>query len=334
MSSGRPRTPTNAQRRAARRPAARTGTGINWPFWAGVAAIAVIAVGIIVWLGGGSDSGSEAGQPAEAAVTGGSVAGELSQIKTGDFHSIAISPVDPNVVLYGHHGGVLRSTDGGSTWTTTSLGGETDDAMAMGFSAAQPQVVYAAGHDTFFKSTDGGQTWESPKTDLPATDIHGMAVSPDKAGLIYANLTRFGVVRSEDGGATWTKAAGAFPPDLMQISASSGGVVYAAGVQSGVSRSQDGGRSFQATGRPEGSVFTIAASATNADVVYAGTDKGLFASIDGGKTWTQRAVPGGGQIMVAGVGSNPSDVMVVAVQQDRAGHVFRSSDGGATWGPG
>lgn len=335
MSTRRARPATNAERRAARRRSQRTAKGSpRWPWLAaGAVGIAAVAIAVGVWLAV-SGGGSEPGEPASNVASGSGAGGELSQIKTNDFHSMAVSPADPNLVLYGHHGGVLRSTDGGRTWLTTNLTGATDDAMGMGISGAEPDIVYAAGHDTFFKSTDGGQTWRSLDPDLPGRDIHGMAVAPDHAGRLYANVVRYGFYRSDDGGETWTKAnSGSFPGDVIQVSASAGDVVYVASVQGGVLRSDDAGATFRGTARLSGGVLTVAASATDPDVVYAGTESGLFASTDGGKSWVARAVPGGGQVMVAAVSpADPSDITVVAVQGDRAGHVFRSKDGGATWG--
>jgi len=299
--------------------------------------MAAIAIFAVVWLARGSDGTTEAGQPVNDAAAGtGGANSELSQLKTNDFHSMAVSPADANVILYGHHGGVIRSTDGGRSWSKTNLTGETDDAMGMGISGVEPNVVYAAGHDTFFNSSDGGETWKSLKPDLPGRDIHGMAVAPDMAGRLYVNVVRYGFYRSDDGGGTWMKAnSGSFPGDVIQVSASVGGVVYVASVQGGVIRSDDSGETFKGTGRVEGSVLAVAASAKDPDTVYAGTDSGLYASTDGGKSWSARAVPDGGQVMVAAVNpANPREVTVVAVRADRAGHVFRSTDGGATWGPG
>ena len=301
-----------------------------------MAALAGLAIAIFAIVRDGQGSGEHpaAGQPpGDAAGTG--PGGELSQLRTPDFHSMAISPADPNVILYGHHGGVLRSTDGGRTWSKTSLAGASDDAMGMGIAGPEPGTVYAAGHDTFFKSADAGRTWKSMEVDLPGRDIHGMAVAPDRAGRLYTNVTRHGFYRSDDGGAKWTKAAsGSFPADVIQVSASAGDVVYVASVQGGVLRSGDAGATFVSTGRLTGSLLSVAASATDPETVYAGTSSGLFASIDGGKTWSARTVPGGGEVLVTAVSpANPLAVMVVAVQADRAGHVFQSNDAGATWGP-
>ena len=337
MSTRRARTATNAERRAAPRKAQRATKGFaGWP-WLAAGGVAFLAVAIVVGIRLASPGdGSEPGEPTSNAASGSGAGGELSQIKTNDFHSMAVSPADADVILYGHHGGVLRSTDGGRTWLTTTLTAEADDAMGMGISGAAPNVVYAAGHDTFFKSTDGGQKWESLNPDLPGRDIHGLAVAPDREGRLYANVVRYGFFRSDDGGETWTKAnSGSFPGDVIQVSASADGVVYVASVQVGVLRSNDAGATFKGTGQLSGGVLTVAASATDLNIVYAGTESGLFASTDGGKTWQPRTVPGGGQVLVAAV--NPADslnVTLVAVQDDGAGHVFRSRDGGATWGAG
>lgn len=306
-------------------------SGLKWGLLAGAAALIAVGVVIVVMLesGGGTESAPGSAPPADASATG-----ELSRLNTPDFHSMAISPADANMVLFGHHGGILLSTDGGRSWQQTNLTSDTDDAMGMGIPVADPSIGYAAGHDTFFKSIDGGRTWKSIEPDLPGLDIHGMAVAPDDANRLYANVVRYGFFRSDDGGETWTATGGAsYPQGVIQVAAAPGGRVYVASVSSGVLRSDDDGANFKPTGQLEGQTLAVAASGTDSDIVYAGTDTGLFASIDGGATWTRREIPGGGQVMAAAVNpGDPADVVVVAVQSDRAGHVFRSRDGGDTWG--
>ncbi len=317
------RRPGGAKARASKPPQ-------RWALWAaaGVAVAAIAAVVLTIAL---RNDGTG------TAHTAAGTASELSQIKTNDFHSMAISPAEGGAtILYGHHGGVLRSTDGGRTWAQTSLTAPNDDAMGMGISGGDPQTVFAAGHSTFFKSTDGGKTWKSMRPNLPGLDLHGMAVAPDQGGRLYANVVGFGLYRSDDAGSNWTKAnTQPFPTDVIQVSASAGGVVFVASVGGGVLRSDDAGATFRKTGTLRGAVLTVAASATDGNVVYAGTESGFFSSRDGGVTWTERTPEGGGQAMVSAANPNdPADVIVVLVRDDRAGHVFRSRDGGATWGGG
>lgn len=291
----------------------------------GMGGLAVLAIGgaIIVWRGNDTPTPSAAG-------TGGA----LSVLNTPDFHSLAMSSQDPSLLLYGHHGGVLRSTDGGRTWNKTNLTGETDDAMGMGFSSSDGREVFAAGHDTFFRSDDAGANWKDLRPALPGTDIHGLATAPDRPGTIYAHVVRYGLYRSDDGGERWSKAnTSDLPGDVMALSAGPGGRLYAAAPNRGVLRSDDGGTTFRRVGDIVGAL-TIAASASDPDAVYVGTQAGLFSSTDGGETWTPRPLPVNGGVMVSVV--NPADtldVAVVVVDDSSTGHVFRSADGGQSWGP-
>ena len=246
---------------------------------------------------------------------------------------MAISPADPQLVLYGHHGGVLRSTDGGRTWAKTNLTANTDDAMGMGISTTDPNLAFAAGHGTFFRSTDAGKTWTSLKPPLPGTDIHGMAVSPDPAPVLYAHVVGQGLFRSEDAGQTWKKTNDqVLPGDIMQVAASTGGRVYLASMSGGLLRSDDGGASFKATAKLPGGLLSVATQGVDPNIVYAGTDSSLLVSRDGGATWIDRPLPKAGQVLVTAADPrDANDVMVVAVGSDRVGQVYRSRDGGASW---
>jgi photosystem II stability/assembly factor-like uncharacterized protein len=285
-------------------------------------AIALAATAFIVASQRGDGSG--AGDPGSST--------ELSVLRTPDFHSMAVSPQDPDLVLYGHHGGVLRSVDGGRSWNETNLSGETDDAMGMGFASVDGTAVFAAGHDTFFRSEDAGVTWEALAPALPGTDLHGLATAPDEPSTVYVHVVRFGIFRSTDSGVNWEQAnQTSLPGDVISLSAGPGGRLYAASPGTGVLRSDDGGRNFQPTGNLS-VPLTVSTSAIVADVVYAGTEEGLFFSGDGGKSWQARTAPSDGAVMVSAVSpDDPMDITVVVVGDDGAGRVHRSADGGATW---
>ena len=297
-------------------------------------AVALLAAGLFaaVLLTRSGSGSTSATAPAPAA-GGASTGAALSEIRTPDFHSMAISPADPQLVLYGHHGGVLRSTDGGRTWAKTNLTANTDDAMGMGISTTDPNLAFAAGHGTFFRSTDAGKTWTSLKPPLPGTDIHGMAVSPDPAPVLYAHVVGQGLFRSEDAGQTWKKTNDqVLPGDIMQVAASTGGRVYLASMSGGLLRSDDGGASFKATAKLPGGLLSVATQGVDPNIVYAGTDSSLLVSRDGGATWIDRPLPKAGQVLVTAADPrDANDVMVVTVGSDRVGRVYRSRDGGASW---
>ncbi|MEO8430030.1 MAG: PKD domain-containing protein [Acidobacteriota bacterium] len=122
---------------------------------------------------------------------------------------------------------VLRSTDGGVSWTEKSAGlpagtaTGSDERMAIAISPSTPSVLYASkailSGDTLvshiFKSTNGGDSW----TDLLALSGNGrryladqswynntLAVSPSNSNVLIAGGTTY--VRTTDGGTSFSTA--------------------------------------------------------------------------------------------------------------------------------
>jgi len=133
---------------------------------------------------------------------GSTVAAPLSVLRTADFHALAFSPDDADTVFFGHHNGVMRSTDAGKTWSTVA-DRRGFDAMGMAVNRSDPRQMFIAGHDVFQMSADGGVTWRPVQHNLPGTDVHGFAMSPDDPNRLYAFVNGSGVFGSADGGRTW-----------------------------------------------------------------------------------------------------------------------------------
>jgi hypothetical protein len=76
--------------------------------------------------------------------------------------AVAIDPLDPMTLYAATGGGVFKSTDGGTTWTLTSLtnGGVSSLEVAPRADAAEPTTLFVGTYDgVVFKSSDGGATW-------------------------------------------------------------------------------------------------------------------------------------------------------------------------------
>src|SRR3989304_6530363 len=58
-------------------------------------------------------------------------------LRTADFHALAFSPNNPDVAFFGHHNGVMRSEDGGQTWSAL-VEQRNFDAMGLAVSPTDP----------------------------------------------------------------------------------------------------------------------------------------------------------------------------------------------------
>jgi len=67
-------------------------------------------------------------------------------------------------------------------------------------------------------SADGGATWQPVRHNLPGTDIHSFAMSPDDPDRLYAFVNGGGLFGSLNGGQIWQQL-GQMPPDVMALSA-------------------------------------------------------------------------------------------------------------------
>lgn len=252
----------------------------------------------------------------------------ISRLTTNDFHSLAFSPTEPETVFFGHHGGLLMSRNGGKDWESTAL--SQADAMALAFPSSDPQIMYAAGHDVFFKSSDAGENWESINTNLPGTDIHGFAVDPANANIVYANVAGFGIFGSQDGGTTWTLLSDSAPPSTFNLTVGGNSeTLYAAAGEAGLWQSQDGGRTWAAVQNvPDNGAITVTYVRANGRlyVTTLGELAGLYVSDDNGQSWKSAGLTD----TLLAVAVSPLDQDHIIVVNDQ-GEVFATRDGGISW---
>lgn len=237
---------------------------------------------------------------------------------TQDVHSLAFVDGDPSRVLFGHHGGLLSSSDGGRTWSALPV---RDDAMSL--APATDGSIFIAGHEVFVASRDGGQTWAPVESDLPSLDIHGFTRDPGDPARMWAYLAIGGLWESRDEGRTWDRVR---DDNVVFPTAVRDGEVRLLGVDtSGFVASDDGGRTWTNLGTPETFPMTALAATPDGQTIFAGSPRGLVRSIDGGGTWTPTAYRG--SAFAAAVAPDGRTVAVVSRETD----FYRSPDGGASW---
>lgn len=242
-----------------------------------------------------------------------------SRLGTQDVHSLAFVGDDPNRLLFGHHGGVSASSDGGRTWQPL---GTRSDAMSLG--AAPDGSIVIAGHEVFAASRDEGRTWADIPAALPSLDIHGFARDPADPSRMWAYLATGGLWESRDAGRTWERIQQ--QNVLYPVAVQAAGATRLFGVTAeGLASSDDGGRTWRAVVTPELYPIASIAATTDGSVLVAGGPGGLARSDDGGATWSM--LPFDGEPAAIAVTAGGETIAVVT----RTTEFLRSDDGGRTW---
>jgi len=255
---------------------------------------------------------------------------EIGPARGGRSVAVAGSDARPYEYYMGTTGGgVLKTTDGGITWTPTT---DKYFGSSIGYIAvapSNPDVVYVGtgehairgnvSHgDGVWKSTDAGKTWSF--VGLKETrQISRVRVHPKNPDVVYV------------------AAQGAF---------------WGPNPERGVFKSTDGGKSWNRVlfRNDSTGVSDLVMDPSNPDVLYAsfwhawrkswgmnsgGPGGGIMKSTDGGKTWQELTNNPGlprGVLGKIGLAVSPADPKRLwALIEHDSGGVFRSDDAGATW---
>ncbi len=248
------------------------------------------------------------------------VATPWARLGTADVHSLAFVGNDPNHVLFGHHGGILESRDGGHTWQPLPIG-----ADAMGMRPAADGSIVIAGHLVFTASHDNGKTWQSiAAQDLPNLDIHGFARDPSDPARMWAALATGGLWESGDFGIHWTRVRE--DNVLLPVAVRSANTTRLIAITAaGLEASDDGGRSWTPIPTPPTYPMTALSATPDGKVMYAGSLDLLYRSDDSGHSWSPTSYKGS----AFAIATSEDGRTVALVSQGT--EYFRSTDGGQTW---
>jgi photosystem II stability/assembly factor-like uncharacterized protein len=211
-----------------------------------------------------------------------------------------------------------------------------------------------------FRTTDGGGTWTPLTDDLPNLAIGAIALAPSAPSTIYvgtgeggpsgAFVPGIGLVRSTDGGATWSVPSAAVASQFFRISVHpSNALDLVAATSAGGLRSTDGGATFATVISPSvyGAVSDLVRDPATPQTLYAaswcasgGCAHGparILKSTDDGATWVEKSAgiafdgnAGEARASLAISRSNPS-VLYAARAAGGVSHVYRTGDGAGSW---
>ncbi|TMC09154.1 MAG: hypothetical protein E6J41_11255 [Chloroflexi bacterium] len=259
--------------------------------------------------------------------------------------------------------GVLVTRDAGVMWRECNRGIDRLAGWCLARDPRTGELWYGAEPASLYRSGDGGETWtacsgiddpaEPPEWgERPPADerrVRHVALSP--GGLVLAAVEEGWLVRSEDGGASWTRirdgldrdchAATLLPGDPDTVLVSTG---------AGVHRSEDGGRTFEPSSdglrhpyvtrvvvHPDRPEVAFTAASRCGPRASAGRPEGAggacYRSDDGGRAWW-RLTGGLPDLMRPAptcVAGDPGDPDSFYVGTDD-GSVWLTEDGGETFG--
>lgn len=227
------------------------------------------------------------------------------------------SPITGTAV--GAGGMIVRTDDGGDTWSRLTRG-EVADLSAVSFTDADHGFAVGK-HDAVLRTVDGGKNWVNKNivtgpgpdglSDVFAVDINTATV-----------VGYWGIWKTEDAGNTWANKASDHVSSVSFV----GDVGVAVGYQGVIVQTLDGGETWGS--RPSGTNnalldVSLASSTTGVAVGEAGI---ILRTTDGGTTWVSQ--PRGTDQLLRGVAFvNENTGTAVGY----SGTILRTEDAGKTW---
>jgi hypothetical protein len=207
----------------------------------------------VVYTSGHPKSGGNMGvmKSEDGGVTFKQVFRGLSE-ETVDFHSMILSPANPNILYGWFSGKVYRTKDGGKSWEFALARGLPSEGLCWGapcFSAdgQDERTVYSGTRNGLLISRDFGDNWTAAGSDVGG--IGGIGVNPRNSKNLFGFTEKLGLATSQDAGKTWRRAT-----EGLKLS-------------------------------PKEFIFAFAFHRSDPNEIFAATGEQIFQSIDSGKTW-------------------------------------------------
>jgi photosystem II stability/assembly factor-like uncharacterized protein len=161
-------------------------------------------------------------------------------------YSLAIDPSPSHAIYAGTHGsGVWQSSDSGLSWQASGL----SDGIALSLAIDSASVLYAGTSSAGAQiSRNLGASWTDMDPGIDGTNkfAYGVWIDPANSQKLFASSpAAYGLIRSQDAGATWTAAGPGFTgrgSRDVAFDPSNNRRIYAGGtVGDGLFKSEDGG---------------------------------------------------------------------------------------------
>lgn len=214
----------------------------------------------------------------------------------------------------GHDEVILRTTDGGASWSLAHYAPEREQPLlAVWFDAGGHGLAVGA-YSTVYRSSDDGASWQTvpfeprplpaaapgaakagPKAakgkfdemhaDAGAEQPHLTAIAADARGRLYLTAEAGHLFRSEDAGEHWFALPSPYEGSYFGVLPLEGDTVLAYGLRGHLFRSEDAGRSWQAIATHTTALLAGAARLADGTIVVSGLEGVVLLSQDGGRSF-------------------------------------------------
>ena len=235
---------------------------------------------------------------------------------------------------------ILRTTDGGTTWTKLPNG--MDNIFPVTAIRVSPNfkldhtVFVATFGNGFYQSSNQGNSWQPFNTGLVGKMVTKLVIAgPGPDYVLFSSLANGAFYRRSSTETAWHRildqsfavAVIAASPDFTDD-----GTVMVADASGNLRISSDGGFNWIALGNPAGAiVYDMVITPGTTKEIYLATSKGVFHSTDLGHTFTNKSgnLPAGAINNVAVSPNYATDRTVFSTSVTQA--IFKSTDGGENW---
>ena len=214
-------------------------------------------------------------------------------------------------VAVGHGASVVRTEDGGETWTHVPLVEAEPESLLGVVSLGGDHFAAYGAFGMYFDSVDAGRTWERRTVMSEDFEWHISQVVAVGSSLVLVGESGT-LARSDDGGTTWTAITSPYVGSYFGAVVTADGAILAFGMRGNVYRSTDLGATW--TEVPIETKASLNGGRTLSDgrILLVGNSGLLAMSRDGGRTLDVHFAPGGrgfsnvveadGAIILAGEG--------------------------------
>ncbi|MTV36023.1 WD40/YVTN/BNR-like repeat-containing protein [Duganella radicis] len=192
----------------------------------------------------------------------------------------------------GHWGVILRTTDGGETWTVQRSDTQEDRPLFSVHFFDDKEGIAVGLWSLVLVTRDGGAHWQPLSLPTPPdggkADRNLLSAFTDAHGNLYVAAERGMVLRSEDRGRSWHYLDTGYKGSFWSGVALRNGVVLVGGLRGSLYRSADGGNHWQAIDSGVKSSITGMVERADGVVEAVGLDGAMLESRDGGLTFKAR----------------------------------------------